>query len=110
MLTSVVHQTTVLILPHGIDLIHLCDDIFIMRKHIARLNIGRFVLLQEQESIADMEETVEDRLFLWIERHRDSRRVHDGGRRGLKRELSNNAVEAESMERNSGDLKTKQKE
>lgn len=78
MLTSVVYQAAVLFLPDGIELLHLGNDVLVIGKHIPGLDVGRLVLLHEQEGIADLVQTIENGLFLRIERVGGGGGLHGG--------------------------------
>lgn len=49
--TSVMYQATILFFADRIELFHLADDLFVQRKNIAGLDVGRLVLLEEEKGV-----------------------------------------------------------
>jgi hypothetical protein len=62
------YQAAIQLFAGSIERLDLSNHFFVKRKYIARLDIGRFVLLNEQERIASPEQPFEDRLFSRIQR------------------------------------------
>jgi hypothetical protein len=60
----------------SIELLNLPNHFFVERKHIARLDIGGFILLYEQESIASPEQPFEDGLLSRIQRDGQGGALH----------------------------------
>jgi hypothetical protein len=75
------YQAAVLLLARSIELFHFLGHFFIKRENIARFDVGRLVLFQEEKSIASSEEAFEDGLLPRIQRDRDCGGIHDRVRR-----------------------------
>lgn len=76
--TSILFQWLAMLFSNNVKKMDLFDDLVVETEHIMRFDIGRFVLFQQGQLVSDMEQTVQDGLFLWIKRGLYCRRVaHD---------------------------------
>jgi hypothetical protein len=71
-----VDKTAFIVFANGIESLNLDDDILIEGYHIARLNISRFILLEQNKGIAGVKQVLEDRLLMGIEGHGNCGGVH----------------------------------
>lgn len=77
-LTSIVRAPPVLVLADAIKPLNFRNDLLVERNHITRLDVGGLILLQQQESVADANEVLEDGLLVRIKRDGHGGGFHGG--------------------------------
>ena len=77
--TSVLLQWLAMLFSDDIQEMHLLDHVVVERDDILGLDVGRLVLLEQRQSISEVEHAIKDGLLLGVQRSPKSRRVSHGG-------------------------------